>query len=213
MKFLNTALMLLVCASCKVSEPVDLQSYFLSFVDAVPSPNMVTSDTLTPEQLQVITEYNLGVYIPKNFKSIVDPNDPEAFIFFNESDKSLLLAKCFPMSSAITEQIEKSTKYDSPVYGPDYNDLSEFVHFKNCEKLISKDDIGPFFFGGNMFVLLGAEYVMHQEFEPRSEHYEIGQFTILFDQNKYLFICSLHNGYSEDMNDLGRWQAFRFNDE
>jgi hypothetical protein len=52
---------------------------------------------------------------------------------------------------------------------------------------------------------------MHQEFLPKSKKYQFGEFTILIDEKKYLFICSLHNGFSDDMNGKARWQAFRFN--
>jgi hypothetical protein len=169
------------------------------------------SDSLTAEQYETIKKYKLGVYIPTNFKSVIDLNDKEAFIFYNLQDSSLLLAKCFTMSDSIYKQIENSTKFDSPIYGPNYNDLSEFKHFKNCEDIITDSLIKPFLFGGTLFELLGADNVMHQAFLPKSKKYEFGEFTILFDEKKYLFICSLHNGYSEDMNDKARWQAFRFN--
>ena len=79
------------------------------------------------------------------------------------------------------------------------------------KKQITDSLIGPFFFGGTLFDLLGAENVMHQDFLPKSDKYQFGQFTMLFDKNKYLFIISLHNGFMEDHNDKARWQAFRFN--
>ena len=197
----------------KINESIDTQTYFLSFIDKLPDSNILTSDSLTAEQNETIKKYNLGVYVPKNFKSVVDINDKEAFIFYNSQDSSVLLAKCFPMTDSTFKQIEKSTKFNSPIYGPDYNDLSEFKHFKKCENIITDFLIGPFFFGGTLFVLLGADYVMHQEFLPKSKKYEFGEFTILFDEKKYLFICSLHNGYSEDINDKARWQAFRFKND
>ena len=209
-KNLKIAFLLLVLASCKNEVSIDSRTYFLSYIDLLPSSSISTSDSLTTKQRETITKFNLGVYIPKNFKSIFDINDPEAFIFYNDTDSSLLLAKCFPMADSILKQIEKSTKFNSPIYGPDYNDLSEFRHLKFCEKFITDSLIGPVFFGGTMFELLGADNVMHQVFLPKSKKYQFGEFTILFDEKKYLFICSLHNGYGEDLNDRARWQAFRF---
>ncbi|MCS7028758.1 MAG: hypothetical protein NZ519_08335 [Bacteroidia bacterium] len=205
------ALLIVLLNSCGNKVSIDTQTYFLSYIDKLPDPNIPTSDSITAEQNEIIKKYRLGVYIPKNFKSVIDINDKEAFIFYNSLDSSLLLAKCFTMTDTIYKQIEKSTKYDSPIYGSNYNDLSEFKHFKLCEKIITDSLIGPFLFGGTLFELLGAENVMHQEFLPKSKKYQFGEFTILFDHKKYLFIISLHNGYSDDLNDKPRWQAFRFN--
>ena len=188
----------------------DTEVHFLSYLNQLPDSNVITTDSLTTEQKQVIKKYRLGVYIPKDFRSIVDENDKEAFIFYNSNDTSLILARCFPMQDSILRQIDWSTKYDSPIYGPDYNDLSEFKHFKRCEKMIADSLIGPFLFGGTFYRLLGADNVMHQEFWPKSKKYAFGEFTILYDRKKYLFICSFHNGFSEDPNDDARWQAFQF---
>ena len=44
----------------------------------------------------------------------------------------------------------------------------------------------------------------------KSKKYKFGEFIILFDEDKYLFISSLHNGYSEDLNVKSRSQALRF---
>ena len=210
-KIWKIAFLLLVINGCGNQQSVDKQTYFLDYITKLPDSNIIMSDSLTAEQYETIKKYKLGVYIPTNFKSVIDLNDKEAFIFYNSQDSSLLLAKCFTMSDSIYKQIENSTKFDSPIYGPNYNDLSEFKHFKNCEDIITDSLIKPFFFGGTLFELLGADNVMHQAFLPKSKKYEFGEFTILFDEKKYLFICSLHNGYSEDMNDKARWQAFRFN--
>lgn len=208
---LTIAFILLSLNSCVKKEQIDIQTYFLEYIDKIPDAKILTSDSLTSEQNETIKKYNLGVYIPKNFKSVIDLKDKESFIFYNSFDSSLLLARCFDFNDSTNKQIENSTKYDSPVYGPDYNDLSEFKHFKRCEKQVTDSLIGPFFFGGTLFDLLGAENVMHQDFLPKSDKYQFGQFTILFDKNKYLFIISLHNGFMEDPNDKARWQAFRFN--
>ncbi len=211
MKTLAKILILfLFTSSCQEKEKIDPQTYFLSFADKLPDSYTLTSDSLTSAQKEVIKKYQLDVFIPHDFKSIVDQNDPEAFIFFNPIDNSLLLAKCFPMNDSTLIQIENSTKYDSPIYGSNYNDLSEFKHFKKCEPMITDSLIGPFLFGGTLFDFLGANNVMHQEFLPRSKKYEFGEFTILFDEDKYLFVTSLNNGYSEDLNEKSRWQAFRF---
>ncbi|MDW8211369.1 MAG: hypothetical protein RMJ44_09805, partial [Cytophagales bacterium] len=182
------ALLIVLLNSCGNKVSIDTQTYFLSYIDKLPDPNIPTSDSITAEQNEIIKKYRLGVYIPKNFKSVIDINDKEAFIFYNSLDSSLLLAKCFTMTDTIYKQIEKSTKYDSPIYGSNYNDLSEFKHFKLCEKIITDSLIGPFLFGGTLFELLGAENVMHQEFLPKSKKYQFGEFTILFDHKKYLFI-------------------------
>ncbi len=203
-------ILFLFTSSCQEKEKIDPETYFLSSVDKLFDPNTLISDSLTSAQKEVIKKYKLDVFIPHDFKSVVDQNDPEAFIFINATDQSLLLAKCFPMNDSTIIQIEKSTKFNSPIFGPNYNDLSEFNHFKRCEPMITDSLIGPFFFGGTLFELLGAENVMHQEFLPRSKKYEFGEFTILFDEDKYLFITSLNNGYSEDLNEKSRWQAFRF---
>jgi len=199
-------------ASCIEKESINTNTYFLSYIDKLPDKNLKTSDSLTIIQKKIILKYNLGVYIPKNFKSIIETKDKEAFIFYNSLDSSLLLAKCFDFNDTILKQIERSTKYDSPIYGPDYNDLSEFQHFKFCEKIITDSLIGPFYFGGTFFDLLGAENSMHQNFLPKSKKYQFGEFSILYDKDKYLFIISLNNGYREDLNDNARWQAFRFKD-
>lgn len=70
--------------------------------------------------------------------------------------------------------------------------------------------IGPFFFGGTLFKSLSTENIMHQEFLPKSKKYKFGVHTILFDDDKYLFFSSLHNGYNEDLNIKSKSQAFRF---
>jgi hypothetical protein len=217
-KIWKITLIIILFNSCRNKEEINLQTYFLSYIDKLPNTNVILSDSLTKEQNEIIQNYKIGVSIPINFKSVIDVNDKEAFIFYNPQDSSILLAKCFSMSDSISKQIEKSTKFNSPIYGPDYNDLSEFKHFKNCEKIITDSLIGPFFFGGTLFELLGADNVMHQDFYPKSKKYKFGLFTILFDEKKYLFICSLNNGYSEVFdNDTGatnlRWQAFRFNND
>jgi hypothetical protein len=203
-------ILFLFTSSCQEKEKIDPQTYFLSFADKLPDSNSLISDSLTSAQKEVMKKYQLDVFIPHDFKSIVDQNDPEAFIFINSTDKSLILAKCFPMNDSTILQIEKSTKFNSPIFGPDYNDLSEFKHFKRCEPMLTDSLIGPFFFGGSLFEFLGTEYVMHQEFLPKSKKYKFGEFIILFDEDKYLFISSLHNGYSEDLNVKSRSQAFRF---
>jgi len=203
---------LILFASCTEKESIDSNTYFLSYIDKIPDKNIKTSDSLTEIQKNIILKYNLGVYIPKNFKSIIETKDKESFIFYNSIDNSLILAKCFNFNDTILKQIERSTKYDSPIYGPDYNDLSEFQHFKLCERIITDSLMGPFYFGGDRYDLLGAENIIHQYFLPKSKKYEFGEFSILYDNTKYLFIISLHNGYVEDPNDRARWQAFRFND-
>jgi hypothetical protein len=209
-KFWIIVFLLVLINSCGNKESIDPQTYFLSYIDKLPGANILTSDSLTADQNETIKKYKLKVFIPSNFKSVVDPNDKEAFIFYNSLDSSILLAKCFDMTDSIFAQIQNSTKYNSPIYGPDYNDLSEFKHFKKCEKMVTDSLIGPFLFGGFFYDFLGAEYSMHQEFWPKSKKYKIGEFIILFDEKKYLFICSLHNGYSEDMNEKSRWLAFSF---
>ena len=209
---LKYLVVLILFASCTEKESIDTNTYFLSYIDKIPDTNLKTSDSLTEIQKKIILKHNLGVYIPKNFKSIIETKDKDAFIFYNTLDSSLMLAKCFDFNDTILKQIERSTKYDSPIYGPDYNDLSEFQHFKLCERIITDSLIGPFYFGGTLYDLLGAENIMHQNFLPKSKKYQFGEFSILYDKDKYLFIISLHNGYSEDPNDKARWQAFRFND-
>jgi hypothetical protein len=190
---------------------INTNTYFLSYIDKIPDTNFKTSSSLTEIQKKVIQKHNLGVYIPKNFKSIIETKDKEPFIFYNSIDSSLMLAKCFDFNDTILKQIERSTKYDSPIYGPDYNDLSEFQHFKLCEKIITDSLIGPFYFGGTLYDLLGAENIMHHFFLPKSKKYQFGEFSILYDKAKYLFIVSLHNRFREDLNEKARWQAFRFN--
>ena len=209
---LKYLVLLILLASCTEKESIDTNTYFLSYIDMIPDTNLKTSDSLTETQKKIILKHNLGVYIPKNFKSIIETKDKEAFIFYNTLDSSLMLAKCFDFNDSILKQIERSTKYDSPIYGPDYNDLSEFQHFKLCEIIITDSLIGPFYFGGTLYDLLGAENIMHQNFLPKSKKYQFGEFSILYDKDKYLFIISLNNGYREDLNDNARWQAFRFKD-
>jgi len=182
---------------------IDHQTYFLSYIDKLPDSGISTSDVLSDEQKQVMKKYNLQVYIPRGFKSVIDNQDKECFIFYNpdENNRGLLLAKCFDSNSDVGKQIANSTKYNSPIYGPDYNDLSEFKHFKICEKIISDSSVGPFFFGGAHYEMLGAETVMHQFFLPKSTKYEFGEFTILYDSKKYLFICLLcSNGCVETID-------------
>ena len=208
---LKYLVVLILCASCTEKESIDTNTYFLSYIDKILDTNLKTSDSLTETQKKIILKHNLGVYIPTNFKSIIETKDKEAFIFYNTQDSSLMLAKCFDFNDTIVKQIERSIKYDSPIYGPDYNDLSEFEHFKLCERIITDSLIGPFYIGGTLYDLLGAENIMHQNFLPKSKKYQFGEFSILYDKDKYLFVISLHNGYREDLNDKARWQAFRFN--
>ena len=196
--------------SCVNKDEIDLKTYYLSYIDKFPDSNILTSDSLTDEQNQIIKKYNLDVYIPNDFKSVVDREDKDAFIFYNSKDSSLLLARCFDLNDTINKQIKSSNKINSPIYGRQYNDLSEFKHFKLFEKIITDSLIGPFKAGGTLFDLLGADNVIHKEFLPKSKKYKFGEFTILFDKNKYLFISSLHNGYSEDLDEKPRWAAFRF---
>jgi hypothetical protein len=101
----------------------------------------------------------------------------------------------------------------------EYNDLSEFKHFKSCENIVTIDEIGPLLFGGTLYDLLGAETVMHQTFTQKSKKYAFGEFIILLDGEKYLLTLSHHNGnqesYSNELDKedtaIGRWQSFRFN--
>ena len=176
--------------SCVNKDEIDLKTYYLSYIDKFPDSNILTSDSLTDEQNQIIKKYNLDVYIPNDFKSVVDREDKDAFIFYNSKDSSLLLARCFDLNDTINKQIKSSNKINSQIYGRQYNDLSEFKHFKLFEKIITDSLIGPFKAGGTLFDLLGADNVIHKEFLPKSKKYKFGEFTILFDKNKYLFISS-----------------------
>ena len=207
---IKTILIITIVSSCSKKTHIDPRTYFLGYIDMLPGKNIQMTDTLTFEQIEIKKKYNLGISLPKNFKSVIDNNDKECFIFYNPVDTSMLLARCFDFNDSIGNQIERSTKYNNPAYGADYNDLSEFFHFKSCERILTDSLIGPFLFGGTLYDLLGAETVMHQDFIPKAQKYEFGEFKILIDDKKYLFVCSLHNGYSEDMNDNPRWQAFRF---
>lgn len=193
----------------------NLDTYFLERIDQYPFSNELKIDSLTQEQNNVIISNNLSIYIPNGFLSLKDEHDKEAFIFIDQSQASLIMAKCFPYNDSIDNQIARSTKYNSPIYGEDYNDLSEFIHFKKCERIITDSIIGPFYFGGDLYDLLGAKAALHQEFCPKSKKFKFGEFTILLDKSKFLFICWLHNGYIEEFdNDSGaskmRWQAFKF---
>ncbi|MBU3714118.1 MAG: hypothetical protein FGM46_04140 [Ferruginibacter sp.] len=199
-----------IMVSCSKKEQTDPKTYFLSYIDRLPDKNIQLTDSLSQEQRQVMAKYNLGVSIPANFKSVIDDKDKECFIFYNASDSSILLARCFESNDSVINQIDRSTKFDNPEYGDNYNDLSEFPHFKSCEKLLTDSLIGPFLFGGFFYELLGADNVMHQGFFPKSKKYQFGEFKLLFDDKKYLIVCSLHNGYSENLDDNPRWQAFRF---
>jgi len=124
------------------------------------------------------------------------------------------MAKCFYMTDTIWKQIQNSTKHDSPIYGPDYNDLSECKHYQKCEKMVSDTAIGPFLFGGAFYDFLGTDYTMHQGFQPKSQLYEHREFKILMDEEKYVSVCWLHNGYLEagpENDDINMvWQAFVF---
>ena len=172
-------LVIVLFTCCCRNESIDSQTYFLSFIDKLPDSNIATSDSLTLEQKEIIKKFNLGVYIPDDFKSVLDTKETDAFIFYNAKDSSLLLAKCFAMTDSVLTQIENSTKHNSPIYGTDYNDLSEFQHYKKCERIITDSLIGPFFYGGTLYNLLGAEYVMHQDFLPKSKKYQFSG-TFLF---------------------------------
>ena len=154
--------LILLQISCSNKEEIVIKTYFLNYIDKLPDSNILTSDLLTDEQNKIIKKYNLGVYIPKNFKSVVDREDKDAFIFYNSKDSSLLLARCFDLNDTINKQIKSSNKINSPIYGPQYNDLSEFKHFKLCEKIITDSLIGPFNSGGTLFDLLGADNVIHK---------------------------------------------------
>jgi hypothetical protein len=209
-------ILLISTIKCNNSFKIDGQTYFLSYIDKIPSEETLMTNSLSTHQLNVISKYNLGVNIPVNFQSVTSIEDPDAFIFYNPIDSSLLLAKCFDNNDTTIKQIEASIKYNF-LEDIEYNDLSKFKHFKSCEHLITNSDIGPFLFGGTLYNLLGAETIMHQAFQPKSKNYAFGEFQILLENKKYLFIISLHNGYSEEFNNeldtssgIGRWQAFRF---
>lgn len=212
-KIFKIASILTLTTSCINRDSVDIKTNFLKYIDKIQEPNIQFNDSFTVEQKDAIYRNKLGVYVPTNFKSIVDINDREAFIFYNPIDTSLLLARCFNMTDSIYKQIQNSAKFDSPIYGPDYNDLSEFEHFKSCERIITNTPIGPLLFGGSFYNLLGADYVMHQNFTPKSKRYKFGEIKLMFDRKKYLIVVSLHNGYFEDLNGHPRWQTFTFNNE
>jgi len=204
--------------NCTQRNNVDTHTYFLGYIESLPSQNSILSDTLTTAQQEVISKYHLGIEIPANFQSVVSTDDPEAFIFYNSNDNSLLLARCFENHDSTLRQIEASLKYNF-IEDFEYNDLSEFKHFKSCENIVTIDEIGPLLFGGTLYDLLGAETVKHKEFTPKNKKYAFGEFIILMDDEKYLLTLSLHNGYQESFSNeldkedtgIGRWQAFRFN--
>ena len=122
--------LIILLNSCVNKDEIDLKTYYLSYIDKFSDSNILTSDSLTDEQNQIIKKYNLDVYIPNDFKSVVDREDKDAFIFYNSKDSSLLLARCFDLNNTINKQIKSSNKINSPIYGRQYNDLSEFKHFK-----------------------------------------------------------------------------------
>jgi len=210
---LTIILVSIILSSCNPAKNIDLESEVLNQISQYPFTENSKTDSLTASQQQVIQKFNLNVYIPSGFKSLSNENDQEAFVFFNPSDSSLILAKCFVMNDTVKNQIQRSEKYDSPIYGADYNDLSEFKHFKKWERVVSDTIIGPFYFGGSMYDLLNADVVMHQNFNPKLKQYSFGEFTILKDDQKYLFICTLSNGFREDMTDYPRFFAFSFNEK
>jgi hypothetical protein len=211
-RLLQLLLLFSVAVSCNKKADVDEQTYFLSTVNKYPFESGTKADTLSAEHKRVIEKYKLKVYIPKEFRSVVDVSDKEAFIFVNEQDSSMLLAKCFELNDSILIQVSRSEKYNHPKYGSDYNDLSEFSHFKSCEKLVAKENIGPFYFGGTMYELLGGKEVMHQEFIPKDNRFQYGEFTILYGNNVYVFICSLHNGFADYLHEKPRRFSIAFNE-
>ena len=75
--------LLVSLTSCVQKEMVDTKTYFLSYINKLPDNSIKTSDSLTENQKKLMLKYNLGVYIPKDFKSIIDNEDQEAFIFYN----------------------------------------------------------------------------------------------------------------------------------
>lgn len=203
---------LLILVACKPNEIPDLETYFIEKIYKFPFETDKFSDSLSTKQVQFTKLHHINVSIPRGFQNCIDETDPEALILVNKSDTSMLVAKWFELDQDKVDQIEKSVKYNSPVYGNDYNDLSEFQHFKKCEKILTDSLIGPFYFGGSLYELLGGYNVMHQYFLPKSNFYEFGEITFLFKDNGYLITCMLHNGFVEDLNEPGRWQAFSFNE-
>ena len=110
--------LIILLNSCVNKDEIDLKTYYLSYIDKFSDSNILTSDSLTDEQNQIIKKYNLDVYIPNDFKSVVDREDKDAFIFYNSKDSSLLLARCFDLNDTINKQIKSSNKINSPIYGP-----------------------------------------------------------------------------------------------
>ena len=209
---LRVLICILILVACKSNETSDLDAYFIETIYKFPFDDAKFSDSLTSKQVQFTKLHHINVSIPRGFKFLIDETDPEAIILVNKSDTSMLVAKWFQLDQGKVDQIEKSVKYNSPVYGDDYNDLSEFQHFKKCERVLTDSLIGPFYFGGSLYELLGGDNVMHQYFLPKSNLYEFGELTFLFKDNGYLITCMLHNGFMEDLNEPGRWQAFSFNE-
>lgn len=212
-------ILLLICmflVSCKEKPKIDLETSFLTYSNKTIDSSLRFSDKLTEAQKRTADEFKISVQVPKDFKVLKNIEDTACFVFYDSLQKSIIMAKCFTMTDSIWSQMQKSTKYDSPIYGSDYNDLSEFKHYKKCEKMVSDSAIGPFLFGGAFYDLLGADYVMHQWFQPNTKLYEHGEFQILIDKEKYMFVCWMHNGYSESYSNEGPeinmvWQTFVFN--
>ncbi|MBC5772766.1 hypothetical protein H8S95_01715 [Pontibacter sp. KCTC 32443] len=204
---------ILIHFSCSENKAINKTTYFLSVADQFPFNQSSMVDSLTKEQLEMIDRNNLNVYIPNGYKSIVDEDDREALIFMNEADSSLILSKAFEMNDSVRYEILSSEKYNHPVYGSDYNDLSEFKHFKSSEAIIAKGNVGPFLFGGTLYDLLGASETMHQEFMPKNNFFGYGEFVILLTRKSYVFICYLRKSKDnvEDLNNRPSSFAIRYN--
>jgi hypothetical protein len=198
-------------ASCGHKAEINKETYFLTSIEDFPFKDYKKVDTLTIEQKSIIKKYNLQVYIPDGFKSVVSELDKETFIFVNEKDTSIIISKAFDYTDSIENEMYRSQKVNVSNVKETQNDLSEFKHFKSMEKIIAADSIGPFLFGGFPYDYLGASNTMHQEFKPRDKRFEFGELIILTADNVYVIICQLRksSGLSEDLNKKTRGMAIK----
>ena len=188
------------CNNSKKGNQIDSETYFLELNNQFPSKNLLLVDSFSETQRKIIKEKKLKIYIPKGYKSYADQNDKESFILYNNDDSILIVAKSFKLSDSIYFQIRKSEKIQ---LNPDdnFNDLSEFNHFKKCERTITNDTIGAMLFGGTFFDILGADYSLHQTFNPKNQLFKHGEIVVLLKDTTYLIIARFDNGFSEDLND------------